>query len=164
MEEQKEIVIVRDFAPGDEEAIINIHSACKQWFEEVEITADFLAEISKRPDFRLYVAVCQGSVVGFAGILYYLSVGRAELGPIGIDPPFESKGVGSRLASEAIEFLSEQGIHRLVVRVKEGNERAKEFFRKLGFTGEALLKKYTKKKETVYQMVYFSNTSESDNK
>lgn len=150
-------VTVREFSPSDAKGIIAIHQEFRHWFEDIDLTPAFLAEIAGRHDFSLLVAEHEGRVVGFAGTLYYASVGRAELGPIGIDPVFEGRGIGTLLARKATDILSAAGIHRVVVRVKDGNERAQTFFAKLGFAPEARLERYTKKGESVLQMVRFLN-------
>ncbi len=148
-------VTVREFSPGDAEGIIALHQEFRHWFEDIDLTSGFLFEIAARQDFTLLVAEHEGRVVGFAGTLYYASVGRAELGPIGIDPVFEGRGIGTLLAGSTIDVLKRAAVHRVVVRVKDGNERAQAFFAKLGFAPEARLERYTKKGEPVLQMVRF---------
>jgi ribosomal protein S18 acetylase RimI-like enzyme len=146
---------VRAFEGRDAEDIIRLHRLSSGWFEEDDISRDFIFSAANRADFRFFVAEEDGRVVGFCGVLYYESVGRAEVGPIAVDPAFEGNGVGSALLDYSIKFLSEKMVHRLVARVKEENARAREFFERNGFGFEARLPKFTRKGEAALQYVKF---------
>jgi len=146
---------VRGFRREDASSIVRLHDMACEWFEEFPVTEAFIVEASLRPDFRLFVAESQRNVVGFAGALYQEHVGRAELGPISVDPGLQRTGVGSRLIERLLEFLKEKGIHRVVVRVKSSNKKARKFFQDRGFAKEVVLKNYTKKGEDVTQLVLF---------
>jgi ribosomal protein S18 acetylase RimI-like enzyme len=146
---------VRGFRREDAGDIFRLHQQANQWFEELPIDEEFVVQVSLRPDFRFFLAEFDGDVVGFAGVLFYEHVGRAELGPICVHEKYRDMGVGSLLVEEALKFLGERKIHRVVARVKSGNKKAQLFFKVNGFGWEAVLKKYTKKGEEVVQMVRF---------
>jgi len=80
-------------------------------------------------------------------------VGRAEVGPICVDEAHSGKGVGSKLLEDAVSFLKEKNVHRVVARVKSGNEKARDFFTRNGFTQEATLKKFTRNGDEAAQYV-----------
>ena len=147
-------VIVRWFQPQDAEAVVRLHDENKEWFEELTLTKDFVVECSQRSDFRMMVAEQNGIILGFIGALFFESVGRAEIGPISTSQNFKDQGVGSRLLSSMIEFLKTIGIHRIIAHVKANNLNAIKFFLNNGFTFEAYLAQYTKKREDVMQMLY----------
>ena len=144
---------VRPFEARDAGEIVRIHRLSSAWFEERDITREFVLSASARPDFRFFVAEDGGRVVGFCGVLYYENVGRAEVGPISVDPAFNGKGAGSTLVEYVMRFLTGEKIHRAVARVKDENTRAKEFFTKNGFTQEAHLKRFTRAGEDAVQYV-----------
>jgi len=148
---------VRWFLPEDAEAVVRIHKGNIEWFEEEGISREFVLESAQRSDFRLMVAEEGGEVVGFAGVLFFTAVGRAELGPIGILPEHHNNGVGGLLVESMLEFLKGEGVHRVVVHVKTANVKAAKFFLNCGFTFEANLRRYTKKGEDVVQLVYLFN-------
>jgi len=144
-------VKVRAFRAQDAREIIRIHSISNIWFEEGEITQEFVLNAANRNDFRFFVAEEEARVIGFCGVLYYDAVGRAELGPIAVDSSVEKNGVGSKLVEYTLSFLREKNTHRVIARVKEENNRAKEFFTKQGFTQEARLEHFTRAGENVIQ-------------
>jgi len=148
-------VHIREFESGDAPGIVKLHQQNNRWFEESEISLDYVLQCSVRHDFRFFVAESSGVIVGFSGVLFYESVGRAEVGPICISEAYQRKDVGSRLLEAVNGFLTEKPIHRLVARVKSGNELAVAFFIKNGFAVEAHLSRYTKKGEGVVQLVKF---------
>jgi ribosomal protein S18 acetylase RimI-like enzyme len=148
-------VNIRGFDACDASGIVKLHQKYNHWFEETELSVEYVMQCSVRHDFRFFVAECGGVIVGFSGVLFYESVGRAEVGPICISEAYRRKGVGSKLLEAVTSFLSQKSIHRLVARVKSENKLGVEFFVKNGFAREAVLQKYTKKGESVVQLVKF---------
>ena len=146
---------IRDFKEVDIEGIIKIHSICNESFEFPSLSTQFIINISRRDDFRLLIAEMEGKVVGFAGTLFYESVGRAELGPIAVDPDYTGRGVGTKLVDAVLMFLNQISIHRVIVRIKSGNTEGIEFFKRRGFMREALFRRYTRDGEDVVEMVKF---------
>ncbi|MDD5112361.1 MAG: GNAT family N-acetyltransferase [Candidatus Altiarchaeota archaeon] len=147
--------LIRPFSAEDAPAIARLHKSFSQWFEEQEITQEYVLSCSLRHDFRFYTAVVDGRLAGFTGVLFYESVGRAEIGPICVDAAFQGRGIGSRLLSEVLEFLRERPIHRVTAKVKAENARVISFFERNGFEREAVLQKYTRMGEPAVQMVLF---------
>jgi ribosomal protein S18 acetylase RimI-like enzyme len=165
-------VKIREFKPEDTRAILEIHQENEMFFEDIEISEEFILHISNRSDFKIFVAddfsYSQSSqnsqnsqnsprenVVGFVGVLFHPKVGRAEIGPIVVKRECRNQNIGKQLISFTLEFLKNQHIHRVVSKVKTRNVDAIKFFNHLGFNQEAKLKNYTKKKEDVMQLVKF---------
>lgn len=147
--------IVRGFVRDDLEDVVRLYRDGGEWFENFNVTEDFILNASMRHDFRFYVAEAGREVVGFTGVLFYESVGRGEVGPICVDKKHEGKGVGSKLVEKTVNFLREKNIFRVMVKVKSTNTVGLKFFSGLGFEEEAYLKKYTRDGEDVVQMVKF---------
>ena len=148
-------VRIRNFQREDAEHIVKIHEIAKESFEDIEMNSEFIINSSLRNDFRFFIATIDDEVVGFIGTLFYENVGRAEIGPIGIDDKYKNLGIGTNLVEHALEFLKEKNIHRVIARVKAENKIGLKFFEELDFKFEAYLKRYTKKCEDVVQMVRF---------
>jgi ribosomal protein S18 acetylase RimI-like enzyme len=146
-------VKVRPFEHGDADAVLRLYQSVGVWFEDVEVTREYIISSSERPDFRFMVAVEVGTVVGFIGALYYTLVGRAEIGPVGVDPGQRGIGIGGALMEAMTQFLVENGIKRAYVKVKGENVAAISFFMGLGFSHEAYLRGYTLNGEDVVQLV-----------
>jgi len=146
------VVSVRAFEPSDVEDILRIYQSFGVWFEDIGVNRDFIISSTERPDFRLLVAQDGGGVIGFVGCLYYTSVRRGELGPIGVDLSRQGEGVGSILMDAIMGFLNEAKISKVIVKVKASNQNAINFFLSRGLFFEAYLRGYTKKGEDIVQM------------
>jgi len=146
-------VRVRPFEHSDVDDIVRLYRSSGEWFEEIGVNRDFIVASSQRPDFRYMVAVDGREVVGFIGALYFKAVGRAELGPVGVDESRRGSGVGKALADAMLGFLGENGVRLVTVKVKARNGRAQRFFLSQGFAYEAYLRGYTLDGGDVVQMV-----------
>ncbi|MFH0863317.1 MAG: GNAT family N-acetyltransferase [Candidatus Altiarchaeota archaeon] len=143
---------VRAYEHRDADGILRLYRLAGSWFEDVEVTRDFIVASSERPDFRFQVAEDGKSMVGFIGALYFKAVGRAELGPIAVDESIRCIGVGSALVASMMRFLSVEGIRRVTVKVKSENKAAIGFFIGKGFSHDAYLRRYTLKGEDVVEL------------
>ncbi|MFH1404425.1 MAG: GNAT family N-acetyltransferase [Candidatus Altiarchaeota archaeon] len=148
-------LLVRWFRPGDADDVVSLHSQSAQWFEDFPVDRDFVLSVSERSDFRLAVAEDSGRVVGYVGVLFFETVGRAEVGPISVGDGYRGRGVGASMMGFVLSFLKAHGVGRVVATVKSSNRDAFFFFMDSGFSVEALLKQYTLKKEDAIQMVLF---------
>lgn len=146
---------IREFEPQDVREVIRLHKESEDFFEEMEVNEEFIINISQRRDFRFFIAVLNGRVVGCIGILFYTHVGRAEIGPIAVDKKYRNMQIGTRLLEKALEFLKDRKIHRLISKVKADNQGAMDFFLRRGFQKEGYFREYTKKREDVVQFVRF---------
>jgi len=144
---------VRFFEHSDAEGLLKMYRDVGSWFEDIEISPEFIRTSSERPDFRFIVAEDDGTLVGFIGALYYKAVGRAELGPIAVDEATRGVGIGAALTERMLDFLQENGIKRVNAKVKAQNDKALAFFLRGGFAYEAYLRDYTLKGEDVAQLV-----------
>ena len=147
--------LIRPFAAEDAPSIARLHKSFNRWFEEQELTRDYVLSCSLRHDFRFFTAEVDGRLAGFSGVIFYESVGRAEVGPICVDAAFQSSGIGSRLLFAVLEFLRARYIHRVTAKVKADNASGLRFFERNCFVREALLRDYTRDGDTAVQMVYF---------
>lgn len=148
-------VVVRDFWPEDAEAVFQLYKQSSECFENLDVNPEFILDSARREDFHFLVAETGGKVIGFSGVLFYKSVGRAELGPLGVSREHQGQGIGSRLVERTLNYLMERGIRRVTAKSKTSNNNAVDFFINQGFQFEAYLRRYTKNNEDTVQLVYF---------
>ena len=147
---------IREFKPSDASEIVRLHREYAEYFEEIEITEEFILNLSGRIDFKFFVTSNKNdNIVGFVGVLFHKNVGRGEIGPIGVDSKHKKGRLGTILVTHAFDYLRKQGISRVIARVKAMNEAALEFFKSLSFREEGYFENYTKKGEDVIQLVRF---------
>jgi RimJ/RimL family protein N-acetyltransferase len=150
-----EAIKIREYRHADSPEMVALHNSSEEFFEEAQVTPEFIQSISQRDDYRFFVAEKDNKVVGYCGVLFYQNHGRAEIGPILVSSEHRKQDFGSMLLTNVLEFLKERGIHRVIARVKSANPDAQKFFITAGFEEEGYFKKYTKKCEDVYQYVLF---------
>jgi ribosomal protein S18 acetylase RimI-like enzyme len=146
---------LREYVHGDASSILRLHGESEHAFEELDLTEDFIDHIARREDFRFYIATLDGSVIGFCGVLFYPSLGRAEVGPIAVDHRNRRAAVGRAVYEMTEAYLKGRDIRRLTAKVKAANTEAVAFFTGLGFTQEGFFREYTQEKEDVIQYVKF---------
>jgi [ribosomal protein S18]-alanine N-acetyltransferase len=147
------VLKVRSIEQSDVDEVLRLYRSVGEWFEDIEVTRDYIISSSQRPDFRFMVAEDGGRVVGFIGALFFPLVGRAEIGPISVDSTRRGAGIGGAMMMAMVTFLTDEGIKRVYVKVKEGNAKAISFFIGMGFSYEAYLRNYTLDGESVVQLV-----------
>ena len=146
---------VREFRCEDAVEIVRLHKESEQFFEEMDIDEEFILNLARRADFRFFVASIDCRIAGFCGVLFFPNVGRAEIGPIAVDVRCRNRDVATQLFAETTRFLKENGVRRLIARVKADNSNAESFFLRMGFEKEGFFRQYTKKGEDVTQYVKF---------
>jgi ribosomal-protein-alanine N-acetyltransferase len=82
------------------------------------------------------VAVEDETVVAFA--LAWSVADEMHLVNFAVDPPRRREGVGRRLLRELVALARERGLRMLTLEVRDGNEAARELYRREGFVEVAL--------------------------
>jgi RimJ/RimL family protein N-acetyltransferase len=104
--------------------------------EEWERQAEALAE---SPDEAMFVAVCGDEWLGMAGGFRHPKKPETVTGWAGwVDPRMRARGLGLALVGAVADWAGTLGASHLEVAVAEGNEPAKAFLERAGFspTGE----------------------------
>ena len=104
----------------------------------------------ERHTHRLTVAVDGGALVGFTYLGPSAEPGVMELGAIHVDPAYVGSGVGRLLMREALPHLGE----RAVLWVLEGNDRARRFYERGGWTLDGVTREAPVGGETTCQLRY----------
>jgi RimJ/RimL family protein N-acetyltransferase len=86
----------------------------------------YMERLSKDPDVLQWIVVCDGEDIGHTKII------GNEFGYM-IKEGFRGKGLGSAIHQLVFEQAKEQGLHKLNVTIKAGNEPSLNLCRKTGF-------------------------------
>jgi len=120
---------IRSATPQDEEAIVSLWRACGLTVPYNDPAKDFRFALGK-PASDVLVAedsAILGSVMvghdGHRGWIYYLAVA----------PAWQRQGLGRALVTAAEQWLSQRGIAKLNLMVREHNHAVAAFYQKLGF-------------------------------
>lgn len=122
--------------------MITIHPAGEDDLEEVaELEAEAFPSPWKRAYFegelhadRRFCIVArddQGALVGYAFAMYYLD--EMHINKIATRTSMRRSGIATRLMEECREFALAHGIRTFSLEVRESNEPAQEFYRRLNF-------------------------------
>lgn len=100
----------------------------------------FLSELS-RPENRIYmVAIDDGRVLGFCGLL--VNGDEAHVTTIAVDPPSRARGVGSGLMLFLAQGAIASGVGALTLEVRASNVAALALYRKFGMAPVGVRKSY----------------------
>jgi len=134
-------VRIRPFSRDDLTAILEIQNACR-------LTAGWPAREYERlacdPRGMILVAELKGQaparLLGFS-VSYRLDE-EAELWNLAVAPRFRRQGVAKSLLQEASRRLSDAGVRKLFLEVRDSNTPALELYHSIGFTLLARRKDY----------------------
>ena len=100
----------------------------------------YLAALLDRVDFKVLVALVGEKVVGGLTVHvlpnYYEEKPMAYIYDVGIDPPFQRKGIGNSLISEVCRYCKENGFAEAYVEAEADDLEAIRFYRKTKYTDE----------------------------
>lgn len=99
-------------------------------FPDESWTVFQLAEEIDHPGRRYVVAVAEGQLLGYAGIM--LAGDTADLHTIGTRRP--GVGIGRALLAWSEQAAREGGAARMLLEVREDNQRARDFYARAGYT------------------------------
>jgi ribosomal protein S18 acetylase RimI-like enzyme len=131
-----------------------IHQAFQAGFSDYMVKMDFSMEDFIRRFFgpegngreHSFIAFYQDEPVGviLGGIRNYETMKTMRCGALAISPNFRGAGISQRLFELHKEEAIKQGCKQLFLEVIVGNDRAINFYKKLGY-------------EKIYDIVYFTN-------
>lgn len=156
--------MIRPFEKTDAQKIVRIHNKYIENFE-FKLTEEFIINACSRESFKMLVFCDNNQLNEVLGFIGMLSTGcrRAEIGPIAVDDAHLRLKIGKSLMHEALNFMKERNIRRVISKVKSSNLESIKFFMSFGFVPEGLFEKYTPENETIIQMVKFLHHSKSFN-
>lgn len=168
-----EKIVLRPITDGDTELIV-------RWRNDPAVYNNFIFREPLTPEMHrrwLETKVATGQVVQYIILL------RPDLVPVGsvyfrdIDPAYDSaeygvfigeaeargRGVGSETARLFSDFgLRELGLHRLALRVLEGNDAARRSYEKAGFKTEGVFRDMVKLDGKYRNVIFMARLKEED--
>lgn len=95
-------------------------------------TSSMRAELAG-PHGHYLVALGDGGVEGYAGLLAPVGTGQADIQTIAVAEPSRGRGVGRRLLEELLAEADRRGAGEVFLEVRAGNEPAQHLYASLGF-------------------------------
>lgn len=104
----------------------------KEEFPYVSIDRLQLEEKMANPTFYLFKYVEKEKIIGFTEI-EVIDEAIARINALIIIPSARGKNYGKEFLEKVIKFLQSEGIHRILLLVREDNKQAKKMYSSLGF-------------------------------
>lgn len=82
----------------------------------------------------------ESTIIGM--VIVWLLVDEAHVGNIGVDRPFQQRGVGCRLLKTALQSLARLGAVTATLEVRENNQAALALYHRFGFIQTGRRKEY----------------------
>ena len=98
-----------------------------------------LEETWNQKNAVIFAAKTEEKIAGYLIIYYVLDEG--EIARIATAPSMRRQGAAGQMFQELVAFCEEQQITRIMLEVREGNEAARRFYEKCGFTEDGIRKK-----------------------
>jgi ribosomal protein S18 acetylase RimI-like enzyme len=125
------VMLIRAYAPADEDAVISLWQRCGLTRPWNDPRKDIERKMLVRPDLFL-VGVIEGVIVatamagydGHRGWVYYL----------GVDPQQQRKGLGRLMMERVEELLRAEGCPKINLQVRTSNEPVIAFYQRLGYS------------------------------
>jgi GNAT superfamily N-acetyltransferase len=139
------ITIREQLEPDDEPAVLELFTACSDWFEaatglpsgpgDVQGLFYALPDGATWDDKRLFVILAEDRLIGLVDVvLRYPDVRSCALGLFLVHPDDRRRGVGTAVARELLGQARTLGFDRVTEPVAAGLEPGDAFARSLGFT------------------------------
>ncbi len=103
-------------------------------------TPDRVRRCIRHADYVVAVARSQSHLIGFA-IMHFLEH-HAHLCLLGIEPEYQRRGVGRRLVAWLEKSARVAGVFTVILEVRESNEAAIRFYRRLGYIDDRTFRGY----------------------
>jgi GNAT superfamily N-acetyltransferase len=94
--------------------------------------------IARYPDYKIYVAVVEGNVIGTFALLVMDNLGHmgapsAIIEDVAVDPSWQGHGVGRMMMRYALQICGEKGCYKIALSSNLKREKAHAFYESLGF-------------------------------
>ena len=131
---------IRAAEKRDLPAILNLYvqSGLDRAALPLERAESIFERMRQYPDYRIYVAECDGQLVGTFALLIMDNLGHlgARSGvveDVAVSPAWRRRGIGGAMMRFAMERYQEAGCYKLALSSNLGREEAHAFYRSLAF-------------------------------
>ena len=121
---------IREFAPEDEAAVVDLWNKCDLIRPWNDPRKDIARKLRVRPDLFL-VGLIDGQIV--ASVMAGYEGHRGWLNYLAVDPDRRHRGLGRILVTEAEKRLKAAGCPKVSLQVRRSNADAIEFYRRIGY-------------------------------
>jgi GNAT superfamily N-acetyltransferase len=134
-------VEIREAAERDLPHILSLYS--QPGMDEVTLPLERAKEIFHRmksyPDYRVYVAVHQGEVVGTFELLImdnlaHMGAPSGVVEDVVVKEEFQGRGIGKQMMRFALDLCSKKGCYKMALSSNLKRDKAHRFYESLGFT------------------------------
>lgn len=132
---------IRKATLNDLPAILNLYAQPE--FDNGKIlsvneTKEIFDKISHYPNYAIYVACDDESVIGTFALLIMDNIGHMGtpsgiVEDVAVDPAFQGKGVGKQMMKFAMEICAQHDCYKLTLSSNNKRIAAHEFYKSLGF-------------------------------
>jgi len=109
-----------------------------------------IASIASETPETFLVATFKQSAIGY--VLGSMRKDAGHILSIAVKSDFRRRHVGSKLMAEILEVFFRKGVRRVELEVRASNYSAQEFYRKIGFQANGLIKDYYRDGEDAVKM------------
>jgi GNAT superfamily N-acetyltransferase len=104
----------------------------------IEEAERIFRRFAEYPDYRLFVAVHQGEIVGSYALLIMDNLGHlgarsALVEDVVVDPDFQGSGIGRAMMNHAVSEARVKGCYKVALSSNVKRERAHAFYESIGF-------------------------------
>ncbi len=137
-------ILIREGTPVDGKAISQLIAELADSIgETASPTSEYVSTYLSFPGSHIFLAELAGQVVGMLSFSIRPNLYHAEscclVDEVVVAEKARGKGVGKALVQRLMLHAKEAGCAEASLSVMPGNTRAREFYRSLGFTDEAIL-------------------------
>lgn len=99
---------------------------------------DFFERIARYPDYHLYVAVCDGQIIGTFALLIMDNLGHlgspsAIIEDVAIAPDWQRRGIGKMMMQHVLRICAEKGCYKALLSSNLKRDKAHMFYESMGF-------------------------------
>ena len=130
------MIQIRQMRREDCPAVAKLQSVCfsTPW------SLKSLEDMESQPGGRNYVAVKDGVIVGYVGMLAVLD--EADITNVAVEPEQRRQGIGRLLVSHLKEQAQKEEIRHIFLEVRKSNLAAIRLYEEAGFSQSAIRKNY----------------------
>ena len=126
-------LLIRPFKEVDEEALVSLWNMCKLTVPWNDPYKDITRKIKVQAELLL-VGLLEDKLI--ASVMAGYDGHRGWINYFAVHPEFQSRGYGKQLMDNVENRLRELGCPKIILQIREGNDKVFSYYQKLGFVEE----------------------------